>query len=614
MKRQGNCRMTMLWLGVVVGILVAGATAAKATIIMSEATCVDQVINNGTNTQECSFLQDGLKLYFSNDLPGGYGDRDLWVSTRETQDAPWQEPVNLGPNVNGPKAETYPAISPDELEIYFHYGISDPSLWRSTRASKDEPWGPVARFTGLGEPACDLDISADGLTVYFDSNRSGGYGDWDIWMATRETVNAPWGEAVNLGPNVNGPGTQGYPSISNDGLALFYRNGGLHGISVSTRPRKDAPWSPPVLLGPAVNGGNWQHGAEISPDGSVLYFDSGRPGGFNNENFWQVEFIPIVDFNSDGIVDIADLGILLEHWGQEEPLCDISPLPLGDGMVDEKDLKVLLKEMTGSDLVMDPRPYALDVPAGATLNWTAVPFAEAYDVYFGTTFEAVSNADRTDPCGVLVSQGQTATMYDPEGSLEFETTYYWRIDFVSAEANPTIYKGSVCRFTTEPAIYPIRNITATASSSQAGMGPEKTIDRSGLDANDLHSAAASDMWWTKAETEHWIQYEFDRVYNLHEMWVWNHNLSLEPTVGFGAKDVTVEYSTDGVAWTALDGVPEFARAPGQSGCAANTTVNFGGVPAKFVRLTVNQTWGGGLHTGLSEVRFYAISPAALGEP
>jgi hypothetical protein len=340
MKNLNGYRIKWVLVGIMAAIVLGGGSA-KADIIMSEATCVDQVINNGTNTQECSFLQDGLKLYFSNNLPGGYGDRDLWVSSRETQDAPWQEPVNLGPNVNGPKAETYPAISPDELEIYFHYGISDTDLWRSTRASKDEPWGPAKLFNGLGI-ACDLDISADGLTVYFDSNRSGGYGDWDIWMATRETVSAPWGEAVNLGPNVNGPGTQGYASISNDGLALFYRNGGLRGISVSTRPRKDAPWSPPVLLGPAVNGGNWQHGAEISPDGSVLYFDSGRPGGFNNENFWQVKFIPIVDFNSDEIIDIADLVALIEHWGQEDPLYDIGPLPLGDGIVDESDLKVFM--------------------------------------------------------------------------------------------------------------------------------------------------------------------------------------------------------------------------------------------------------------------------------
>jgi len=307
---------------------------------MSEATCVDKVINNGTNTQECSFLHDGLKLYFTNNMPGGYGGHDIWVTSRETQDAPWKETINLGPTVNS-GSPCYPAISPDELELYFHTSWNSTVLMRSTRVSKDEPWGPPTLFTGLGSSACDLDISADGLTVYFDSDRSGGYGSWDIWLATRETVDAPWGEPVNLGPNVNDSRSQSSPSISNDGLVLFFNNGSLHEISVSRRATKDAPWSPPVLLGSAVNGGNWQHGAEISPDGSVLYFDSGRAGGLNNENFWQVRFTPIVDFNGDRKVDIADLQIMVDHWGENYSLCDIGPTPFGDGIVDLKDLAVL---------------------------------------------------------------------------------------------------------------------------------------------------------------------------------------------------------------------------------------------------------------------------------
>jgi hypothetical protein len=53
-------------------------------------------------------------------------------------------------------------------------------------------------------------------------------------------------------------------------------------------------------------------------------------------------FIPIVDFNGDGIVDIDDLLILIEHWGTDEPLCDIGPMPWGDGIVDVQDLEVLM--------------------------------------------------------------------------------------------------------------------------------------------------------------------------------------------------------------------------------------------------------------------------------
>lgn len=61
------------------------------------------------------------------------------------------------------------------------------------------------------------------------------------------------------------------------------------------------------------------------------------------------------DFNSDEIVDIKDLIILIEHWGQNEPAVDIAPPPFGDGIVDVKDLEVLMsywkKEVLPVDLI-----------------------------------------------------------------------------------------------------------------------------------------------------------------------------------------------------------------------------------------------------------------------
>jgi len=149
-------------------------------------------------------------------------------------------------------------------------------------------------------------------------------------------------------------------------------------------------------------------------------------------------------------------------------------------------------------------------------------------------------------------------------------------------------------------------VTATASSAAASMGPEKTIDGSGL-TGDLHGAEGTTMWLTGGATPNWIQYQFDKVYKLGELKVWNSNQLIEGFLGFGAKKVTIEYSADGTTWTALDNVPEFARAPGMAGYAANTTVNMGGVMAKFVKLTINANWGGmAPQTGLSEVRFSYI--------
>ncbi len=122
------------------------------------------------------------------------------------------------------------------------------------------------------------------------------------------------------------------------------------------------------------------------------------------------------------------------------------------------------------------------------------------------------------------------------------------------------------------------------------------------------------MWLSTGAQPNWVQYQFDKVYTLHELWVWNSNQPVEAIVGFGAKTVKIEYSTDGTKWTPLANVPEFARASGQEGYQHSTTVSFGGVSAKFVRLTIEKNWGVAPQTGLSEVRFFCIQNPAVPKP
>ncbi|HQI27424.1 MAG TPA: discoidin domain-containing protein, partial [Sedimentisphaerales bacterium] len=154
---------------------------------------------------------------------------------------------------------------------------------------------------------------------------------------------------------------------------------------------------------------------------------------------------------------------------------------------------------------------------------------------------------------------------------------------------------------------------ATASSAGAGAGPQNTVNGSGLNANDQHSTDFAHMWMTDGGLPSWIQYQFDKVYKLDEMWVWNSNQLIESFVGFGAKDVTIEYSVDGQTWTKLGDVHEFARAPGAPTYAANTFVDFGGAMAKYVKLTIETNWGGVTpQAGLSEVRFYYLPTQARG--
>ncbi len=143
---------------------------------------------------------------------------------------------------------------------------------------------------------------------------------------------------------------------------------------------------------------------------------------------------------------------------------------------------------------VSPADGATDVPRDATLNWNAGQYPSTHDVYFGTTFADVNAASRTNAKGVLVSQGQADTTFDPAGVFAYGQTYYWRIDEVNKSPDGTISKGAVWSFTAEPYGYPITKVTATASSSRPGSGPENTINGSGLDKNDRHGTDASTMW------------------------------------------------------------------------------------------------------------------------
>ena len=255
----------------------------------------------------------------------------------------------------------------------------------------------------------------------------------------------------------------------------------------------------------------------------------------------------------------------------------------------------------------DPANMETDVPRDAILNWTAGEYAATHDVYLGAEFDDVDAATRADPRGVLLSQDQADTAFDADSPLEYGRTYYWRVDEVNAAPDNTIFRGEVWSFTVEPFAYPLPNVTATASSAQPAMGPQNTVNGSGLNANDEHSTELTQMWMSVGVLPNWIEYEFDAPYKLHELWVWNSNQLIEAFVGFGARDVTVEYSTDGQTWTTLEGVPEFARAPGVPTYQANTIIDFGGVMARYVKLTINSTWGGvAPQASLSEVRFYYV--------
>jgi len=383
-----------------------------------------------------------------------------------------------------------------------------------------------------------------------------------------------------------------------------------------------------------INKGYFRIGTESSSgDSGDLKFPDNAGGEhriYLNGGILRVHQLqPFFDRDSHIIVGGGKLQIdNVSSWDPRDWLKNINPTTGKPGLLPADGYSAVVIEYNlpvvggaevyaiGGTSAKDPSPAdkATDVPRDAVLSWTSGRFANTHDVYFGTVRDNVNNANRANPLGVLASQGQDANTYDAAGLLDFGQTYYWRIDEVNAPPDYTIYKGDVWSFTAEPFAYPIAgdNIIATASSQSADRKCENTVNGSGLNADGLHLRDSKDMWLSGTEPlGAWIEFQFDKVYKLYEMWVWNYNEFLEPVIGLGFKDVSIEYSVNGINYTTLGTTHQFARAPGADGYAHNTTVDFGGAVAKYVRLTAHSNWGGILpQYGLSEVRFFYIPVCA----
>ncbi|MBN1361397.1 MAG: discoidin domain-containing protein [Sedimentisphaerales bacterium] len=379
---------------------------------------------------------------------------------------------------------------------------------------------------------------------------------------------------------------------------------------------------------------NWNHNGGGTWAGSV----AANVGGWNNASLGPLE--ANTWYFLAGTYDGTDLkaytnGVLISTTSMPgTPANEGNSMKLGrhaanaqyfQGTVDDARVynraltdEELLEVMTGGTdpgLASAPSPVdgATDVRREVSLGWTAGAYAATHNVYLGTSFDDVNDASVADPRGVLASQGQTAATYTPSVRLAFDQTYYWRIDEVNAPPDATVFKGTTWSFTTEPVAYLIADVNATANiPPEAGSPVDKAVDGSGVSDNGGHSIVSTDMWRGLGQVgdDVNVQFAFDRIYKLDEVRIWNYNHQYEMFLGFGLKDITVEYSADGEIWTAL-GDYTLPQGTGQATYQA-TPIGFGGAAAQYVRFIVNSNYGGG-GFGLSEVRFYQI-PTFAREP
>jgi Tol biopolymer transport system component len=223
---------------------------------------------------------DGRSLYIASNRPGGLGGQDIWVAHRESKDAPWgapenlgapvnsaandfcptplrgkrllfvsergglgscggadiymtrlhpaegwDDPQNLGCQVNSAAGEAGPSLFKTKAGAQLYFSSTrdgDSNIYASTRLA-DGSFGPATPVASLNTANDDFrpNVRKDGLEVVFDSNRSGSLGGQDIWSSTRDSVDDEWSTPVDL-TTVNSSFNETRASLSRDGLTLTF--------------------------------------------------------------------------------------------------------------------------------------------------------------------------------------------------------------------------------------------------------------------------------------------------------------------------------------------------------------------------------------------------------
>jgi outer membrane protein OmpA-like peptidoglycan-associated protein/tetratricopeptide (TPR) repeat protein len=204
-------------------------------------------LSNRINTPEYnegaqSISQDGKFLFFTGcNRPDGLGRCDIYVAQKKGDG--WGKPFDLSAPVNTPGWEAQPSIS------------------------------------------------ADGRTLYFVSNRAGGYGGYDIWKST--LTDKGWGEPENLGPNINTAYNEQSPFIHADDSTLYFcSNGwpGLGGMDVfMSRMGSDGKWQKPQNLGYPINTNGDESGLTLSANGKDAFYSSNSLNGLGGFDIYTFE-------------------------------------------------------------------------------------------------------------------------------------------------------------------------------------------------------------------------------------------------------------------------------------------------------------------------------------
>ena len=212
----------------------------------------------------------------------------------------WTEPVSLGREVNHEAHDAATFISADGTSLVLYYGdsrdlyLSKLTMGRGRSDYGEGIWGKAEPFpapinsVSWESSGC---FSPDGQFFFFSSDRSGGYGELDIYMCKLGS-DGKWGNAINLGPEINTPANEDSPFMHTDGTLYFGSDGlpGLGNYDIFKTKFKNGKWHKPENLGYPINTPEYDNYFFLSADEKHGYFTSVRKEGLGNTDIFMATF------------------------------------------------------------------------------------------------------------------------------------------------------------------------------------------------------------------------------------------------------------------------------------------------------------------------------------
>jgi len=185
-----------------------------------------------------SMSRDGRELWLSSIRSGGLGAHDVWVSERADATARWSTPVHVG-ELSSVANESSPTVDGSGLFGIMAVGMAGArDLFSTRRADRSSRWSPLEARADLNTSSDDstASIAADGLELYFSSDRPGAMGERDLWVATRADPDSPFG-AAELLVELNSTADESNPWVSADGRRIYFdtNRDGVTAIYVASR-------------------------------------------------------------------------------------------------------------------------------------------------------------------------------------------------------------------------------------------------------------------------------------------------------------------------------------------------------------------------------------------